>query len=70
MNQNNVDTACITETWLASNIANSVVNISDYTLVRKDRSLDKRDGGVGEYIKSSIDFTTTDELNTSSFESL
>ena len=42
LNQNHVDIACITETWLTNNIPNSVVNISDYTLVRKDRNLDKR----------------------------
>ena len=65
-----VDIACITETWLTNNIPNSVVNISDHTLVRKDRNLDKRGGGVCAYIKSSIGFTTIDELNASSFETL
>ena len=70
INQNDVDIVCITETWLTNNISNSVVDISDYTLVRKDRSADKRGGGVCTYIKSSIDFTTIDELNDSPFESL
>ena len=65
-----MDIVCITETWLTKNISNSVVDISDYTLVRKDRSADKRGGGVCTYIKSSIDFTTIDELNDSPFESL
>ena len=65
-----MDIACITETWLTNNVPNSVVYISDYTLVRKDRSLGKRGGGVCAYIKSSIGFTTIDELNASSFESL
>ena len=65
-----VDIACITETWLTNNIPNSVVNISDHTLVRKDRNLDKRGGSVCAYIKSSIGFTTIDELNASSFETL
>ena len=70
INQNDVDIVCITETWLTNNISNSVVDISNYTLVRKDRSADKRGGGVCTYIKSSIDFTTIDELNDSPFESL
>ena len=70
INQNDVDIVCITETWLTNNISNSVVDISDNTLVRKDRSADKRGGGVCTYIKSSIDFTTIDELNDSPFESL
>ena len=65
-----MDIVCITETWLTNNISNSVVDISNYTLVRKDRSADKRGGGVCTYIKSSIDFTTIDELNDSPFESL
>ena len=70
MNQNHVDIACITETWLTNNTPNSVLNISDCTLIRKDQSLDKRGGGVCAYIKSSIEFTTIDKLNASSFESL
>lgn len=72
MNQNHVDIACITKTvtWLTDNIPNSVVNISDYTLVRKDQTLDKRGGCVCAYIKSSIEFTTIDEVNAPSFESL
>ena len=70
INQNDMDIACITETWLTNNIPNSVVDISGYSLVRIDRSADKRGGGVCTYIKSSIDFTTIDELNDSPFESL
>ena len=65
-----MDIACNTETWLTNNIPNSVVDISGYSLVRKDRSADKRGGGVCTYIKSSIDFTTIGERNDSPFESL
>ena len=60
----------ITETWLTNNIPDSVVLMIEFSLVRKDRGDDRRDCGVCAYIKSSIGFTTIDELNNSSFESL
>ena len=43
---------------------------SNLIQLRNDRSLDKSGGGVGAYIKTSIDFTTIDELNASSFETV
>ena len=70
INQTDADIVCITETWLTNSIYNSVVDIKDYTLVRKDRRADKRGGGVCAYIKSSIGFITIDELNDSPFECL
>ncbi len=64
------DIVCITETWLSANIADSVVDISDYTIVRKDRILHKRGGGVCAFIKSSIGFTIIEELDNPLFECL
>ena len=67
---NDADIVCITETWLSANIADSVVDISDYTIVRKDRVLHKRGGGVCAFIKSSIGFTIIEELDNPLFECL
>ena len=58
------------ETWLTDSIADSVVEMNGFALVRKDRHSDRRGGGVCAYIKSSIGFSTIDELDNSPFESL
>lgn len=52
--ENNYDIFMITETWLGEHIDNEVVNIAGYNLVREDRSW--RGGGVGMYLKTSINF--------------
>ena len=67
---NDVDIACITETWLTANIADPVVDISGYTIVRKDRAMPKRGGGVCAFVKSSISFRTIEELDNPLFECL
>ena len=67
---NDVDIACITETWLTANIADPVVDISGYTIVRKDRAMPKRGGGVCAFVKSSIGFRTIEELDNPLFEYL
>ena len=68
--KNDVDIACITETWLTANIADPVVDISGYTIVRKDRAMPKRGGGVCAFVKSSIGFRTIEELDNPLFECL
>ena len=65
-----VDVACITETWLTANIVDPVVDISGYTIVRKDRAMPKRRGGVCAFVKSSIGFRTIEELDNPLFECL
>ena len=45
INRNDVDLACITETWLKNEIPDSVVDIPDYTIIRRDRQTDVH-GGV------------------------
>jgi hypothetical protein len=67
---NNADIVCITETWPSANIADSVVDISGYTIVRKDRVMHKRGGGVCAFIKSSIGFEIIEELDNPLFECL
>ena len=67
---NDVDIACITETWLTANIVDPVVDISGYTIVRKDRAMPKRGGGVCAFAKSFIGFRTIEELDNPLFECL
>ena len=45
-----VDLACITETWLKERIANSVVEIPNYSIIRLDRQVIEH-GGVRLYVK-------------------
>ena len=43
---NNVDIACITETWLKSTVPSSVINIDGYDVLRNDKRDDVIGGGV------------------------
>ena len=52
MEHNDVDIACITETWLTDEIPESQVSLKDFTLFRKDRPT--RAGGIAAYIRSCI----------------
>lgn len=51
---NDLDIVGLSETWLKTSFPNRGVNITDYSLVRKDRC--SRGGGVAFYIKKSIKF--------------
>ncbi|XP_068749281.1 uncharacterized protein [Montipora capricornis] len=65
----NLDCVCITESWLRSHIHHSVVALSGFNLVRKDR-VDSIHGGVCAYIRDNINFTILEDLEDSSFEAL
>lgn len=58
--EKNPDFIFITETWLTATIPDSLVNISNYTVYRKDRTSIREDGrtqkggGVGIYVKNTI----------------
>jgi exonuclease III len=54
------DIMCLTETWLKDTVESSVIHITIYTLVRKDR-IYAQHGGVCLYIKESIPFTVLRE---------
>ncbi len=54
------DIMCFTETWLKDNVESSVIHITNYILVRKDR-IYAQHGGVCLYIKESIPFTVVRE---------
>lgn len=57
----NPDIACFTETWLKNSVDNNVIDIPNYTIVRKDRSYAEH-GGVCIYIKNSISFENLIQL--------
>ena len=65
----NLDFTCFTETWLQSHINDSVVSISGYNLVCRDRH-EQIHGGVCMFIKNSIQFSVLDHLLDPSFEVL
>lgn len=50
VNRNNISLAFITETWLKGAVADSVIDIPGYSIVRRDRSANNH-GGVCIYIK-------------------
>ena len=48
--RNDIDLACITETWLKERVSDSVVDIPGYSILRRDRRIAEH-GGVCLYIK-------------------
>ena len=66
LDQQHVDIAIITETWLKEDIENSTINIHNYNLIRNDRSKPnkKQGGGVCIYIKTNIDHKVWKNIST------
>ena len=58
----NPDIICITETWLKKQIPDDVVQINNYTLLRRDRK-EREHGGVCLYIKNSYSISVLDVPN-------
>ena len=54
------DIACFTETWLKDSIDDNVIDISDYSVVCKNRS-HAQHGGVCMYIKNGLKFSKLHE---------
>ena len=52
INRNEICIALFTETWLSESVADSVVNVPGYTIIRKDR-LTNSHGGVCVYVRES-----------------
>ena len=50
--RNEIDLALITETWLKESVSNTVVDIPEFTLLRRDGKSENH-GGVCAYIKAS-----------------
>ena len=55
IDDNEVDIACVTETWLSDEVTHCVTNIDGYTCERRDK-VDRRGGGVLTYIRNSIPY--------------
>lgn len=57
---------CISETWLNTSLPNSLIAISGYNIIRLDRVINKRGGGLLLYINDQFDFDIApDHLNVS-----
>ena len=52
-----IDVACLTETWLSEDIEDEIVNIHGYNIVRCDRTF-RRGGGTAIYIRDHIQFNS------------
>ena len=61
--------ATFCETWLSEHVPNEVVNIPDYSLIRKDRR-DRPGGGICFYIRSSVPFRRRLDLESDDFETV
>jgi hypothetical protein len=69
LSHNNVDIACVSETWLTHDIPDDVINIQGYTTIRHDRN-HKRGGGVAAFIKDTIPMSAWPQLLDPEFETL
>lgn len=77
MYDNPLDVLCMSETWLKADIPDSMVNLIGYNLIRHDRDVvaagrNKTGGGVGMYLKKSINFRLHEDAcySTSDIEAL
>ena len=67
INSNDIDIACITETWLRNHIDDNIVTLSGFRLVRLDRSTSQH-GGVCMYVKNDIQCKILRDLLDDKFE--
>ena len=70
LKNNNVDIACITETWLKSTVPSSVINIDGYDVLRNDRRDDVIGGGVCIYIRNGIKYKLWKEMFDDNIEAI
>lgn len=48
------DVVMLSETWMQQSIPSNLIGVSDYNLVRKDRQINKRGGGLCIYLRDNI----------------
>ena len=60
--RNSVDIGLVTKTWLSERIADSMVDITNFNMFRKDRSTQQH-GVVCMYVNKNINYETQDNLN-------
>lgn len=58
---------CITETWLSEAIPNEIIGLSDYDIIRCDRTGEKG-GGVAVYVHRNLPYRIRRDLSSSKFE--
>ena len=68
--ENEVDIACITETWLNAEYPTESVDITDYVCVRRDRSSGRQGGGLACCVRHDLPFSRMKELEKPDLESL
>ena len=61
-----IDVICLNETFCDSSIADSEINLPDYSIVRGDRN--RNGGGVAMYIRNSLTFIRRNDLETDDVE--
>lgn len=59
LEEKELDIVTFNETWLTKNISNSQIDLPDYTIIRQDRKLNKRGGGLITLLtkKKNIDYS-------------
>ena len=62
LSRNNIDIGFITETWLKDRVCDSIIDIPNYNIFRKDR-ISSEHGGVCVYVKDSIKYEVPDILH-------
>lgn len=50
----------LVETWLNVNIRSSILKLQGFSLIRLDRMIDKRGGGILFYVKNEVDYEMLD----------
>jgi hypothetical protein len=58
---------CFTETWLNSNIPDSIISFPGYSVVRRDRCSGEG-GGVAIYVTDNIQYTRLKQIDSKEFE--
>lgn len=67
---NNIDIAAITESWLHESIPSEILSISNYICYRHDRSDGRRGGGVCCFVRSGLQCSRLDILESPDVEAL
>ena len=68
MSKKYIDLIAFNETRLDSNITDNIVHLTDYDIIRKDRS--RNGGGVCIYLRSSINYKIRNDLVPSELEAV
>ena len=70
MRENDVDIACITETWLKQTTPSELVNIPGYVVHRSDRKDGRCGGGVAVFVRHNLPCVRLAALETASVETV